>query len=33
VAAALIAGPIHAIAQEQQPSGSAWDIKKVELKE
>jgi sulfur-oxidizing protein SoxY len=26
VAAALIAGPIHAIAQEQQPSGSAWEL-------
>src|ERR1700677_947769 len=26
VAAALIAGPIHVIAQEQQPSGSAWEL-------
>ena len=26
VAAALIAGPIHAIAQEQQPSSSAWEL-------
>jgi len=26
VAAALVAGPIHAIAQEQQPSGSAWEL-------
>jgi sulfur-oxidizing protein SoxY len=25
-AAVLIAGPIHVIAQEQQPSGSAWEL-------